>query len=476
MAVIDNREFIDELEKAGELIRVKQEVDWDCEAGAIVRRAEEMNAPAPLFENVRDYPGHRIFGAPFSNFRRAAIALGLDPDTDLKEIIDTYDKRMRNPIKPVVVKDAPCQENVIEGDEVDILMFPAPMVHEGDGGRYLSTWHFIATKDMDSDWTNWGMYRQMVHNNRTMGGLCIPSCDMGRMKAKYEAAGKPMPFATVIGPDPCSALVSTAVIPAGESEVDYAGALHQRPIELVKCKTVDLMVPAHAEIILEGEMLMGVEVEEGPFGEYTGYRSSPRMPRSVYRVKCITHRNDPITCMSNMGVPIDDCDICVSIGWTTEIKRLLEWQQFPITGVFVPPEGIAHIVVIGVKKPYNNIANQLGNLIFGSKFGGWIHEVVVCDDDVNIFDMKEVTHAIATKCHPVRGIKVQEGLPGHPLAPYLNLHERTWFNGSKVVFDCTWPLDWDKEVEVPIKSAFNYIYSQEVQDKVLKNWQNYGYK
>jgi len=245
----------------------------------------------------------------------------------------------------------------------------------------------------------------------------------------------------------------------------------------VKCKTVDIYVPAQAEIVLEGEVLCNVRVEEGPFGEYSGYRSSPRMPRSVYRVNCITFRNDPILTMSNMGVPIDDSHITCRISWAAEIRKLLEAQGFPITGVYVPPEGVLHMVVVGVEVPYSHIATQIANCIFGSKFGGvWMHQVVVVDSDVDVYNLKEVIHALATKCHPADGIRVQDKAPGHPLAPYLSLEDRAWFRGAKVVFDCTWPPDWPVETARPVKSAFNVIYPQEVQEKVLANWHNYGYQ
>ncbi|MDO8634736.1 MAG: UbiD family decarboxylase, partial [Dehalococcoidia bacterium] len=302
----DNREFIDVLKKHKELVEINEQVHWDMEMGAIVRRASEIGAPAPLFLNVKDYPGSRVLGGPVANFKRIALAMGMDADTHPREVIREFTKRSNNPIKPVLVKDAPCQENVIKGDDVDLSMFPAPMVHGGDGGRYIGTWHFVLADDPDEGWSNWGMYRQMLHNERHMGGLILPASDMGKIKVKYESQGKTMPFATVIAPDPLSAIASTVSPPPGISEVDLAGGLMGKAIELVQCKTVDLRVPATAEIILEGEILKDVFVDEGPFGEYTGYRSSPRMPRAVYKVNCITFRNNPIFAMTNMGIPIDE--------------------------------------------------------------------------------------------------------------------------------------------------------------------------
>lgn len=478
MGFKDSRGFIEKLEKTGDVIRVKKEVDWDLEVGAIVRKTNEMQGPAPLFEAIKDYPGHRIFGSPLATYRRVAVALGLEPDVHFSVIFDEYLKRINKPIKPVVVKDAPCHENVITGDNVDLFRLPAPMVHDGDGGRYIGTWHFIVAKDPDSDWTNWGMYRLMLHNRRTMGGLCLPYSDQGRIfYGKYVPKNKPMPFAVVINPDPLSPLVSIAPIGIGLSEVDYAGGLNQEPIELVKCITNDLLVPAHAEVVLEGEVLPQVTVEEGPFGEYTGYRSAPRMPRSVYRVKAITHRNNPIFTISNMGTPVDDCAIGMSITRRGEIKRLLDAQGIPTTGVHIPPVGVDFLVVVGVKKPYNGIANQIGCIIFGSKFAGqWEVAVIVVDDDVDPYNMDEVIHAWATKCHPARNIIVYDKATCSPLTPFCSLEERKYSKGAKVIYDCTWPLEWDKNIEIPQKSSFRTIYPKEIQDLVEKNWKEYGFK
>lgn len=475
MPSIDNRKHIKALEKAGELIHIQEEVDWDCEVGAIVRRAGEIEAEAQLFENIRDYPGHRILGGVVANWRRAALAMGLPADSHVSVIIDEFYRRSQSPVRPVLVDRAPCQENVLMDDEVDLTYFPAPMVHDGDGGRYLSTWHFVVTKDPDGAWTNWGMYRQMVHNERLMGGLIIPASDAGKMKAKYEAKGMPMPFATVIGPDPLSAIASAVPYGVGEDEVNLAGGLMKEPIQLVKCKTVDIEVPAHAEIILEGEVLHGVQVDECPFGEYTGYRSSPRMPRSVYRVKCITFRNNPITVMSNMGIPVEEGQICwASLGSSSGIRKVLDHFGMPVTGVYVPPEGAGHLVIVGIKKHYE-VAMQIANMVFSSPAGMWSHEIIIVDDTVDIFNLKEVIHAMATKCHPVNGVHKYPSW-GHPLAPYLSLHERTYGKGGRVVIDATWPMDWDEENEKPVKSSFKTIYSQEMQEKVLDRWQTYGFK
>lgn len=476
MSVRDNREWTSLMLKSGEAIQVNEEVDWDCEAGAIVRRVCEIGAPAPFFQKIKDYPGHRMLGAPMAGFNRIALSMGMKKNSAVRDIVDEFFNRAQKPIKPVMVDKAPCQENVAIGKDVDLTLFPAPMVHDGDGGRYLCSWHIIINKEPDTGWVNWGMYRMMVHNERMMGGQIAPTSDAGRIKQKFDEKGEPMPFAAAIGPDPLSCFSGAVEVGVGISEAEVAGGLIQEPVQLVKCKTVDLEVPANAEIILEGHVLHGVAVDEGPFGEYTGYRTSPRMPRSVYRIECITWRNNPITTMTCMGMPLDEGALAGTFGMTLPIRRILSANRIPYTGVYVPPEAAACIAIVATRKPYNNIAMHMANLVFG--IPTWQRTgtiLIVVDETVDPFNMQEVTHAIATKLHPLRGVHTFHSFAS-PLHPKYSLKEREQGYGGKLVLDCTWPLEWDPETEKPSKASFQMAYSPELQKKVLANWTKYGYK
>lgn len=477
MVYKDNRDFIKALEEVGDLVTINEEVDWHLEAGAIVRKVCEDKAQSPLMNNIKDYPGHRYFGAPLATYGRLAVSLGLDPNASIPEIAAEYLRRTNKPpVQPVMVdkEQAPCKENILLGDDVDLFKLPAPMVHDGDGGRYLATWHMVVTKDPDSKEINWGMYRQMVYDSKTMTGPLLPFSDGGKVfHGKYKPKGIPMPFATVIGPDPMSAVAACAPSPIPEDQ--FAGMLMEKPVELVKCETVDLEVPANAEIIIEGEILPDVSLEEGPFGEYTGYRTSPRDMRTVYRINAITYRNNPITTISNMGVPTDEGQLLRSFSLGLEMDKLLRSQGIPITGVYMLPESTHHLVVVGVKPIYTNIATQIAQLIFGSKLGPWFHMAVVVDDQIDIYNNAEVFHAVTTRCHPQKGIHIYDGV-GTPLYPFLSAAERLKSVGPKVLLDCTFPLDWDKFSEVPSLVSFKTVYPKDVQEKVLANWEKYGFK
>ena len=155
----DVREFITKLETEGQLQRIEEEVDWNLEAGAMVRWANERGLPAPFFQRIKGYPeGYSILGSPLGTHKRMAIAMDMDKNVSQREMIDEYLRRRRRPIKPILVSDGPCKENICVGDEVDLLKFPAPMVHESDGGRYIGTFHVTISKDLDSEWMNWSMY------------------------------------------------------------------------------------------------------------------------------------------------------------------------------------------------------------------------------------------------------------------------------------------------------------------------------
>lgn len=474
MALDDNRQFIEALEKSGDVVRIKDVVDWDLEVGAIVRRTSEMQKQAPFFEKIRDYPdGFRIFGEPLGTHRRLAVALGLSADTPYREIRTEYERRLATLIKPVVVKDGPCKENIVRGNKVDLFELPAPMIHEGDGGRYIGTWHAVICRDPERDWINWGMYRLMIGNANHLTGLCEPySHQYDIFQRVYASKNRSMPVAIAIGMDPICSMMSGSRSVGRRSEADFAGAVRQKPVELVKCETNDLLVPAHAEIVIEGEMLLGKSMIEGPFGEYTGYRSDPRGPRPVYRIDAITYRNDPILTVSCMGLPVTSDTVVRSMDYELLMKRVLKMNGIRFTDVHVPLESATMMAIVGVKPTYKGIANQIGYAFAAAQMG--VYKIIVVEDDVDVFNMTEVLHALASKCHPIRGIRLyDEAIEPSSLNPFSSPEERKWHLGAKAIFDCTWPLEW--EGAVPGRVSFNEMYPKDVKERVVKNWKHYGF-
>jgi 4-hydroxy-3-polyprenylbenzoate decarboxylase len=474
MAFNDIRQFMEALDKSGELVHVQEKVDWELEAGAISRRCYETQGPALVFENIKDYPGHRLMGGSLATYRRVAIALGLDPDTPISEIHQEYELREQKPIKPVVVDSGPCKENIMMGEDIDLCRFPSPMIHDGDGGRYLGTWDIVVSQDPETGWANWGMYRFMLNTPRTLAGDPSPISHLGMVfREKHLPKNKPMPMALVIGADPFCHMVATAGYGIGVDEADYAGALRGEPVELVKCETSDLLVPAHAEIIVEGEILPDGIAPEGPFGEYPGYRTGKARTGVLCQVKAVTYRKSPILSMICLGVPVDDASVAAALTASISMKRRLKRHGIPVTDVYAPPEGVTHLVIVGVKSGGRDMAEKIRDVFMARRV--MVNKVIVVDEDVDVFDVGKVLHAFAVKCHPIRGLIVEEVPAGkaNMLTPCYDYEEREMLKGGLDVFDCTWPLEWPKET-LPIRSSFDCIYPEDIRDKVLRKWSQYG--
>lgn len=485
MAFKDLREYLVKLKAERELQHIEEEVDWDLEVGAIIRRSYDLRAPAPLFQKIKGYPrGYRIFGAPAALSRpgrehaRIALAMGMRPDSTVSDLVEEYVRRKKTPLKPVIVSGGPCKENILVGNQVDLLKFPAPLLHDGDGGRYVGTWHLVITRDPDTGWTNWGMYRHMVHNARSMAADMSAGQHIGIIyHQKYEARNRPMPFAVAIGTEPMSPLIAGTYVPAGVNEADVIGGLRGEPVELVKCETAELEVPATAEIVIEGEVPPYERRDEGPFGEYTGYLTRQvGSPRPVFRVHAITHRNDPILPMSCMGVPVDDAHATMSVTVAAELLDDLRGRGFPVRMVALPPECAQSMAVVSTKTPYPHFAKKIAHAIWGAHAGAVLYWVVVVDEDVDATNLNEVLHCIVTRCHPDRGVYKVPDVPIHPnISTFTDPEDRMAGRGASCLFDATWPKHW-KPQDTPVKASFDVLWPKEVQEKVLSKWKKYGYE
>lgn len=475
MTFEDNRQYIEALEKTGDVLRINEEVDWDLEVGAVSRLSRELAGPAPFFTNIKDYPGMGMFGVPFCHHRRLAIALNLPPESHPRTVQHEYERRSSHPLKPIQVSTGPCKENKLFGKDVDLCRFPVPILHEGDGGRYIGSWHIIIVKDPDSDWTNWGMYRVMLQNRKHVSIHLHAGNDGGRIfQRKYAARGKPMPVAIAIGIDPYSALVGSTRFEAGISEVEYAGSLMGKPVQLVKCEANDLLVPATSEVVLEGIVYPDILAPEGPFGEYTGYRTNWEY-KEICRIEAITFRHNPIISFGNPGVPGKGAQENPVSAWEILIKRALQERAIPVTDVYIPPETVGYLIIIGVKRTrQGNIATKVRNVIRSQ--GARCDKIIVVEEDVDVFDLASVLHAFATRCHPGRSVHVDQHDTASSLTPYLTVQERRYQMGGSMVMDCTWPIDWSAESDIPPVITFEQNYAASIRDKVKQKWQKYGFK
>ncbi|MGH7907781.1 MAG: UbiD family decarboxylase, partial [Candidatus Binataceae bacterium] len=326
----------------GLAVRIDDLIDWDVEAGAVMRYANEHGAPAQWFGNIKDsMKGATLLGGLYATYERIAVIMGLSRQTSYHELVEFCAENFSRRIKPVVVEKALCQQNVMTGGDIDLFKFPVPKLHPRDGGRYIGTLDVGVCKDLDSEWVNWGTYRSMIHDKRT-AGLWLGALNHGGLIfAKYRERGKPMEYAQFFGADPLCNIVASSGIPYGVSEVEVVGGIRDKPVELVKCKTVDLYVPADAEIVLEGRIDPEELLDEGPFGEYPGYIVAGVVKRPVFRLSAVTYRDDPILPATCLGVPLDD-EIPYGLYLAANMKEQLRGKGIPVARVAVPAEAGWH--------------------------------------------------------------------------------------------------------------------------------------
>ncbi len=480
----DLRDFIDQLEKLGELKRIKQEVDPYLEITEISDRTLRRGGPALLFENPKgsDVPLlANLFGTP----RRVALGMGQESVETLREVgqLMAYLKEPDPPkgfrdaleklpiflqvknMGPKMMRKAPCQEVVLKGEDVDLNKLPVQTCWPGDVAP-LVTWPLVITKGPLKGRQNLGIYRQqLLGPNRLImrwlshrGG----ALDLRDWQEKYP--GKPFPVAVAIGADPATILGAVTPVPDSLSEYAFAGLLRGSRTELVKCKTVDLEVPASAEIVLEGHIYPDDFADEGPYGDHTGYYNEVES-FPVFTIECMTHRKDPIYHSTYTGRPPDE-PAMLGVALNEVFVPILQ-KQFPeIVDFYLPPEGCSYrMAVVTIRKEYPGHAKRvmLGVWSFLRQFM-YTKFVVICDDDVNARDWQDVIWAMTTRMDPKRDTVFIENTP----IDYLDFASPEAGLGSKVGFDATnkWPgetkREWGRAISMTdeVKERVDHIWDE----------------
>ena len=420
---------------------------------------------------MNDYPGDVVFVNPLATWRRVAAAFGLPVTASVREIYEEYGRRESRAIPPNIVEDGPCKEAVCLGSDLDLFAFPSPMLHDGDGGRYLGTWDLVASHDPQTKWTNWGMYRFMVYDQHHLTGFPRPTSHLGKMfQDYYVSRGQPMPLAIVIGADPLSHFAASATFKLGVEEASLAGGLRGAAVDVIRCETSGLLVPANAEIVIEGEVLPDRVALEGPYGEYPGYRTGEMGNGILFRVTAITTRKNPILTVDATGYK-DDSSTITALSGSVAIKHRLRRHGIPVVDVNMPAEGAVHWVIASVKKGGPEIGQRILDVLTARR--ALVSKIFIVDTDVDIFNIGQVLHAFSTKCDPSRGIHVvrYEGR-SNTLTPCYSQADRLAQRGATVLFDCTWPSEWSREWEVPVKATFDSMFPESLQRDVLKRWRD----
>jgi 4-hydroxy-3-polyprenylbenzoate decarboxylase len=447
----DLREWMREAEKLGELKTVLG-ASWQEEIGLaadVVVPADE--GPAVLFDEVPGCAkGLRLLVNVFAGKRRN-MTLGFPDHLSKQELssayFEHYQKKQQH-LAPRIVEDGPVFENIIQGDDIDVTQFPAPIWHAHDGGRYIGTGGFSVTMDPDERWVNVGCYRAMIHDRKTVGLLIVPGKHGYMHREKYFSRGDRMPIALVIGADPMFFFMAGTEHPYGICEFDIVGGMRGRPVDLVRGKITGLPFPASAEIVLEGFISADHRMQEGPFGEWTGYYAGGASPQPVLDIHAIYHRNDPII----LGVPplgggSDEMARYRAVIRSAMLKQELAAAGVPdVTQVWCHEVGASRMLHgIAIKQRYPGHAKQAGVLaascgstVYGCKF------VIVVDDDVDVSNFEQLMWAMVTRCDPATSMDILRRMRTSPADPRLTPEQRKMkdLTNSRAVIDATRPYEW----------------------------------
>jgi UbiD family decarboxylase len=429
----DLRDFLVALEERGRLRRVTRPVDrsWElaCIARWLYQAVPERERFGLLFENAGAMPiGTAAIGASRETY---AIALGTTPDG----INPAWVQALAHPIAPVLVTQAPCQEVVLTGESASLAELPIPVWTPGrDAAPYLTT--LTLTKDAESGFQNCAVYRTMVLDERRVavnlnpgrhGTLCVES---------YHRRGRPAPIAWVIATEPvvhCAAVVN---VPYGVDEVSIAGGLKGAPVETVKARTVDLAIPAHAEIVVEGEIRPGDRAREGPFGEFAGYMSAA-VERPVATITAITHRRDPLYYGYVSQFPPSESTTIQSLGnCGLVLKRLRDLGHAGVRDVHIDLTygGMLAHGVVAMRPQYRGHALQVGRIVADTTL---LKRVTVVDDDIDIRDSQHLDWALNARYDPARDTVLVPGtFSPAEMDPAVRTEGRE-AAGSKIVIDAT---------------------------------------
>jgi 4-hydroxy-3-polyprenylbenzoate decarboxylase/2,5-furandicarboxylate decarboxylase 1 len=436
----DLREFISYLEEQKELRRIRKAVDTKYEIAAYIRKTSDIRGPALLFENVN---GWRIpvAGGVFATRKRALLAL----ETSDKECAGKFQYALDHLTPPRAVASGPCKEIILKGDDADLSRFPIPIFSEGDSGPFITA-GLVISKDPESGRSNTSIYRLQVHDSRRLG---VKAQQLQRQLRIAETRGEPLPVAIAIGTDPVLTLASQWDAPYGVDELELAGGLRREPVEVVRAETVDLMVPATAEIVIEGTIRPKTREIEGPFGEVGGY-STPKFPKPVIEVTAITHRKDPIFHAALTGLPTTENHILRQIPMEATYYWELKKRHPGVTAVHFPAAGaILFLVVIAMKQTYLYEARNAIASMFATRRNKII---IVVDDDVDIYDMEKVMWAVATRSRPEEDVVIFPRLSTSGMDPSaFRLEGTDSFWNSGLGIDATKPFGqpFPEVVEIP---------------------------
>jgi UbiD family decarboxylase len=460
----DLREFIELVDKLGALRRIEG-ADGRFEIGGITEvAAGQPDCPALLFDGIKGFPrGFRIFTNAVTNPQRAALALGIDPGLRPLDALKAWMEKRKSltPHEPVVAKEAAFLQNTMQGADLNLAKFPAPVWHSHDGGPFVGSGSIVIMRDPDGGWINASIYRVQVHDRNR---VTVQFDHAGRHGAiiarKYWEAGKACPLAVVNGEDPALFIAGFEYLPAGQSEFAFAGAIKGAPIEVYPGPLTGLPLPAHAESVFEGHLPPQARLPEGPFGEFTGYYATDARPAPVMEVTAIYHRDNPILLGSPPMKP-------PRFHFGLPFRAATIWQNLDAAGVTDVIGAWQHVsqlmTVVALKQRYDGHAKRAALVAAAHSYMARI--VVVVDDDVDPSNLNDVMWAIATRCEPSEQVDILRNAWSSALDPRISAEDKLAgiTSHSKLIIEACRPFPWlDK---FPPTSALSLAEARAIEEK-----------
>ena len=432
------RGHVSNLEQQGELIHFTKPVDPHENVSALSWKTYDALGKAALYSNLPGFPGWRVCSQVIADRRKWSIALGVEPDT----LIETLVARIRNPVAPVTIEraDAPVKQVVLRGADADLTKIPAVWHSENDPAPYIASGMAII-KDPETGIRNMSIHRQQILGPDSTGFLICPRHAL-RIFQMYQARNEPMPVAMVIGAHPALYYAAGFTSSYGLDELTIAGALLGDPIRLVKCETIDIEVPADAEMVIEGEVLPAATTPEGPFGEATGTYAMEGST-AIFRVKAITRRSDPIFYSMQCGIPMTDTQSITGTCIETVVSDHLRNVEGGLDLRDVRLLGISGLMAIVVKlRP--RVEGQAKTALMAALSGPYLHPklAIAVDEDIDAGDLRQVFWSLTTRVDAARDViripntriwsldNVSDIVPG--MSPMYRI-------GTKTMIDATLP-------------------------------------
>jgi UbiD family decarboxylase len=468
-ALSDLRKCLEVADEIGAL-EVVEGADPHLEMGALYELSlQKPVPPVLLFRKIKGYPdNHRVV----CNVRSSKV---LNEGVGI-ELVQNYRKHKRKHSEPIpseYVGDGPVLENVLMDNEVDILAFPAPKWHAGDGGQYIGTECMVIAQDPDDGWVNAGTYRVSVRDKRTLSIFIEPGKHVDLIRKKWWARGQHCPMVVTVGQAPALGAAAAATVPKGVSEFDVAGGRIGRPIKLVRGRVTGVPFPNDAELVYEGFMPSHEELTmvEGPFGEWPGYYTSSG-PEPVLQVKAIYHRNDPIQCATPPARPIYPGTYFGTAG-SALIRAASLWDDLEAAGVpgikgvwKMPGGGSRFINVIAIDQQHAGHAKMAGLVAAGCGSSTYLGRIIIIvDDDIDITNPAEVMWAVATRWDPKTATDIIDGVWTGLIDPMLLPERRAQHDltNSRIIICAVRPFAWKDEF--PKVNAVDPAYAAEVARK-----------